>query len=218
MRSIIIAAILATALLVVLDNFFDLLYDYDFYKDEFKKNNVSLRFHGQEENITIQLIGYFRGEQLETDFFNEKEKLHLADVKELISKARVLYYLLILAVIFFYGVIMFHFRDNSLEKTGVILVFSGTAVLAFLALICIAALNFEESFVKFHEVLFRNDLWLLDPKTDNLIVMFPEEFFLDFTTSLIKKAAVSSLLLIGIGGAFIYHKKYIKIHINKKDM
>lgn len=41
-----------------------------------------------------------------------------------------------------------------------------------------AALNFDAAFTLFHRVLFRNDLWLLDPATDLLIRICPESMFM----------------------------------------
>lgn len=38
-------------------------------------------------------------------------------------------------------------------------------------------LNFDEFFVIFHEVLFRNSDWLFDPNKDPVINILPEEFF-----------------------------------------
>lgn len=37
--------------------------------------------------------------------------------------------------------------------------------------------NFERSFVLFHEVLFNNDYWIFDPALDPVIMMLPEQFF-----------------------------------------
>jgi integral membrane protein (TIGR01906 family) len=49
------------------------------------------------------------------------------------------------------------------------------AVLAVVGIL--AASGFESSWEGFHEVFFTNDLWQLDPDTDRLIQMFPEEFW-----------------------------------------
>ena len=39
-------------------------------------------------------------------------------------------------------------------------------------------LDWETTFIKFHQIVFRNDLWIFDPKTDPIINVLPEEFFL----------------------------------------
>ncbi|MCH5136802.1 TIGR01906 family membrane protein [Clostridiaceae bacterium UIB06] len=38
--------------------------------------------------------------------------------------------------------------------------------------------NFDRLFTYFHELLFNNNYWLLDPKTDPVISLLPEEYFL----------------------------------------
>ena len=38
-------------------------------------------------------------------------------------------------------------------------------------------LDFNRAFVYFHELFFTNDLWILDPKTDWMIRLLPENFF-----------------------------------------
>ncbi len=40
-----------------------------------------------------------------------------------------------------------------------------------------AAVNFDGLFITFHRVAFRNDLWLLNPRTDLLIRLMPEALF-----------------------------------------
>lgn len=41
-----------------------------------------------------------------------------------------------------------------------------------------AAVDFDRAFRLFHHLLFRNDLWLLDPRTDLLIRICPESMFM----------------------------------------
>ena len=43
-----------------------------------------------------------------------------------------------------------------------------------------AAADFSGAFTFFHETLFTNDLWLLNPETDLLLRLLPEQFFADF--------------------------------------
>ena len=55
--------------------------------------------------------------------------------------------------------------------TGAFLViFGGTAVI-----------DFGWLFTQFHFLSFANDLWLLDPYNDYLIIMFPQHFFFEAT-------------------------------------
>ena len=47
------------------------------------------------------------------------------------------------------------------------------------ALMLWALANFDGFFVTFHRIAFRNDLWLLDPRTDLLIRLMPSALFMD---------------------------------------
>ena len=46
------------------------------------------------------------------------------------------------------------------------------------------ALDFEGAFIAMHRLLFTNDLWLLDPRTDLLICLMPEEMFISLAVRL----------------------------------
>lgn len=45
-------------------------------------------------------------------------------------------------------------------------------------LLCTFYWNFDKCFTFFHKLLFNNNYWLLDPKTDPIIAILPEEYFL----------------------------------------
>ena len=56
---------------------------------------------------------------------------------------------------------------------------SGIAtVVAPLALLAYMAIDFDRVFTLFHKIFFNNDLWLFDPKTDPVIRILPESFFM----------------------------------------
>lgn len=54
----------------------------------------------------------------------------------------------------------------------------GFCAAATAALTVWALVNFDGLFVTFHRLAFRNDLWLLDPRTDLLIRLMPEPLFI----------------------------------------
>jgi integral membrane protein (TIGR01906 family) len=54
-----------------------------------------------------------------------------------------------------------------------------------------AAVDFDGAFTFFHRLLFTNDLWLLDPRTDLLIRICPESMF---------AAMGLRIALLGLGG------------------
>ena len=50
----------------------------------------------------------------------------------------------------------------------------------------------------FHHIFFRNDLWLLDPNTDILIMMVPETFFFHLVFRILGGFALGYLLCLGL--------------------
>ena len=72
-------------------------------------------------------------------------------------------------------------------------------MVAFFSLVLIiviwAAVNFEGLFYAFHRLLFRNDLWLLDPQKDLLLQLMPLPFFVSYGWDLLKQSAAVLLIL-----------------------
>lgn len=58
---------------------------------------------------------------------------------------------------------------------------SAIGVLALVALLGIlGAVDFDRFFTGFHQVMFTNNLWLLNPRTDLLIRLMPTDFFVTY--------------------------------------
>ena len=51
-----------------------------------------------------------------------------------------------------------------------------------------AAVDFSSAFTFFHETLFTNDLWLLNPEIDLLLRLLPEQFFADIAATIAVRA------------------------------
>lgn len=74
---------------------------------------------------------------------------------------------------------------------------SGITVLALPLIIALAcAINFDQLFIVFHKIFFRNDYWLFDPATDPIINLLPDTFFLHCLLLILGIILVGSLCLI----------------------
>ncbi|MFZ2258705.1 MAG: TIGR01906 family membrane protein [Clostridiaceae bacterium] len=67
-------------------------------------------------------------------------------------------------------------RNFLFLTKGSILVFIIPAILSIPVLI-----NFNATFIKFHELVFSNDYWIFDPRVDPIIRYLPESLFLKNT-------------------------------------
>lgn len=201
-----VAAMFLLVLALLITSFQIAIYgdpDYAFYEREYEKYNVTESLGMEMEDVmdvTEKMMDYLIGERPELsvitevegqtqDFFNEQDRLHMADVKNLFLGGLSLRWWLLggAAVLIILLVILKGDWKRILPKAYFI------ALGIFLALTVVLGLliasDFTKYFTIFHEIFFTNDLWLFDPATDYMIRMLPEGFFYD--------------MVMRIGGVFI---------------
>lgn len=107
--------------------------------------------------------------------YGERELLHLVDVRNLYAlKWQVRNLSLIVALCIVYVAYKSRHLVRLLRAYAKA---SAAVIIGLLGLTGLAILDFPRYFTWFHLISFDNDLWLLDPATENLINMFPEAFF-----------------------------------------
>lgn len=173
--------------------------DWDFYRAEYEKNDVLTDVDMEMDDlmeVTKEMMAYLKGDREnlvvmttiggeEKEFFNEREKLHMEDCQVLFIGAiwiRRICLLLIVASVITMCLIN---KNGILNKVRRITGGIWKGLVGFIAamgiLIGIIALNFDKAFVTFHHIFFDNDLWILNPETDNLINIVPQTFFMDIS-------------------------------------
>ena len=186
------------------------LYEYGFNKYEVSKTTG---LDNEELTQTAQrLIDYFNSDEEFTDIkvFQEREIAHLKDVKGLIQ----LVYRLQIGILFFiliYIAFNFLLLRRALWREiarrflwGSIATIGLIAVLGFLALV-----GFDDLFLWFHLVSFRNELWQLSPDA-MLLLMFPQGFFNDATLFIAAGTILEAAIIGGIGWGFLRFGKEAK--------
>jgi integral membrane protein (TIGR01906 family) len=148
-------------------------------REELLRGSEELRdyFNNDDDEIDVAVRNN-EGELIA--LFNARERAHLQDVKNVfqglfrVQEAAVIFVLVYVVGVFIWA------REGTLRGLSTQVLISGLGSLAVLGVAGgVALAGFDESFTTFHEVLFDNDLWLLDPDTDHLIQMFPEAFWQD---------------------------------------
>ncbi len=80
--------------------------------------------------------------------------------------------------------------------------FSGVATVVVPSVLgVLIALNWQWVFVKFHEIAFNNDYWIFDYRTDPVILILPNAFFMICAIMILAVVVLLSLALI-----FVYLK------------
>lgn len=164
-----------------------------YYENEYTRYQVADDVHMEMDDllyVTDEMMAYLRGSRddlnIDTvvdgtprEFFNAREKAHMADVRNLFLGGLALRRLCLflaaasVALLALFKVPLKHLLPRML-CAGTVLFLGVTALLAG-----IISTDFTKYFIIFHKIFFTNDLWQLDPRTDLLINIVPEPFFMD---------------------------------------
>ena len=172
-----------------------IIYDYGFNKYKIEKYTgiefEQLQVAGQQirdyfnndlDQITINISLY--GDNV-PNLFNEKEILHMYDVKQLVKMVYLVQ--LYSAILLSMGCVFILFNPSTNGRILTLKYFSRGGMFTFslvIAVSVLAIIGFDRLFLFFHLVSFSNELWILDPRHDYLIAMFPQGFFFDCTVAI----------------------------------
>lgn len=205
----------AVIMILLISSFQAAMYmDFSFYEKEYEKYDVLSDLNMKMEDVmyvTHEMMDYLKGDRenlevittvegKEQDFFNEQDKLHMADVQGLfigglnLSTGSLIVLLVCLVLLILtkgnWKYIIPRAFQIALGISG-----AAAAILAFLF-----SRDFTAAFTKFHEIFFTNDLWIFDPATDYMIRMLPEGLFFDFVIRIGGIFAAGLILLLICSG------------------
>lgn len=203
--SLFISAILG----IIFYNCFNL----NFYKNFYLRENLAPSINTTDDeliNNTTNLLEYLTNEaELNTTWFSEKDILHMKDVRVLYNVSFNL--MIFFIIIFILSTILIVLVYKNYAMFYITKTFNKT-LLAFILLVIVLAgiisYNFTSFWIKFHQLLFTNDLWLLSPEESNLIKMVPEQFFISLITTIILHILILFVSLLVVNNIF---KKKFKI-------
>lgn len=200
--------------------------DFGFYEKEYRKYQVAEELEMEHSDImyvTKEMMSYLKGDRKDLvvdtkvagearEFFNDREKAHMKDVKDLFAGGFRMRRMLI--GVFMLSICLYVYYKGNWKlglarayQLGLILFAIIGGILAILF-----ATNFTKYFVKFHEMFFDNDLWLLDPQTDLLIRMLPEGFFVDMALR------IGIIFVLFLAATFVFSMIWPKLFKDKKGL
>ena len=190
------------------------------YQRGFEKYNISFITGITEsdlEQVSADIRGYFnsREEPLELrtrvfgreqDLFKPKEIVHMRDVKKLVWGVYVIAGVSAIYLLASIGA-GFLLRGRSyFEVLGRRVLWSGCITLALIIGVGLFALvGFDTLFLKFHQLSFSNDFWQLDPRTDYLVMLFPQDFWFDATMWVALRAVTGTLIVSALSGGYLLY-------------
>ena len=175
--------------------------EYRFYEKEYRKYRVTEDLHMSMENVmkvTDYMMDYLIGREevlsvktevdgRRQDFFNEQDRLHMADVRKLfLGGLKIRNFLVVFVAALFLLSLSWKNRKEGQKERDIgnqcfraYSISLGVFLLAITLLAVAVSVDFTACFTLFHELFFSNDLWLFDPASDYMIRMLPEGFFAD---------------------------------------
>jgi len=163
----------------------------------------------QLRTVAQRLIDYFdlRADSTQVEvsrggakvgLFNERELIHLEDVRNLIQRDYWVARGVFLLMVIFAVALIFGFKSGWREPMKGL--FCGSIItLGLMVVLGVwAVVGFDQFFLLFHLVSFTNQFWMLDPAHDYLIRLFPEGFFYDAAMLGYGVVMLSALLIGGL--------------------
>ena len=182
---LLITALLFTSLRIVMN-------DSRLHDKEFKRLGVAAAMGMSDEDILasmMRLVDYMEGRvdsvEIEVEvfgrrvmMFNEREPLHMIDVRALYMAWRTASYIMAAVAAAMFAVVAFaRRREAAFDIAYGFVLASCLFVIVAAVLSAWALIDFSSFWTSFHLLFFDNDLWLLDPLTSRMINMLPSEFF-----------------------------------------
>ncbi len=151
-------------------------------------------FNSDKEPLDVQVV--IDGEQ--TPLFDERETVHMGDVKQLVQRV---YRVQEGCFLFLFLWVTWGFfaqgSDFIPRLRRLFLLASVLSMVIVGAVGLVAMVAFEPVFVLFHQLSFANNLWMLDPRTSFLLQMFPEQFWIEATV-LIGASTIAESLAVAV--------------------
>lgn len=207
---------------ILLGIIFFLSFQHKFYSYEYQKNHQAEVIGMSDDDLmkaTDTLLDYLEDKRddivveatvndCQREVFNERETLHMVDVKNLCIHAKTCGYILF-GISLVLSFILFQKENKNFYQYFEygFKVAIGIIVL-FVSLLAIYALcDFYDFWMNFHYIFFDNDLFILDPNTSIMINMFPESFFFDLVILIM----IVYVVMIGLIYFLIHHMKKVTL-------
>lgn len=182
--------------LIILTNFYYLFFNFNYWQILFQNVGVYQSFTKEEANQKAKnaLEFYKNKNALDKNFFSNQAVFHLTDVKRTLYLS-VGYFILSLAISLTIAFVLIVKKKIRLFLFSVTVGSGITAVLIF-ALGLGLVRGFDKLFLVFHKTVFTNTLWMFPPD-DNLVKLFPTQFFVFFANRLAIQIILASLFISG---------------------
>ncbi|MBI2107309.1 DUF1461 domain-containing protein [Candidatus Woesearchaeota archaeon] len=164
------------------------VFNNEFYSQKFEQNGAYDTFGKDKvDEVNSQVFEYFLlKNNLETDFFDNREKKHLEDVRFLFIAGYILLFLTFIVLILF----IYFYRKDLFN----LLLISGIFGLFFVTFVVILSLtDFDFLFIAFHKIFFTQGTWSFD---SNLVQVYTYDLFYSIFLRILITSTILFLMAI----------------------
>lgn len=123
---------------------------------------------------------------------SKEGKIHFEEVRDIFQSVNTIFYICLIVSIV--GIVI-NIKNKSVEFLNII----SKAIIGIPIILALPiVIDFDRTFIIFHELLFDNNYWIFDPKLDPVINMLPTEFFLHAGMLILFIILISSIVLYSI--------------------
>ncbi len=185
-------------------------------ESDLRKVGTELRSYFNSGNEPLSIKARVYGEELE--LFNEREVLHMRDVKRLVWGVYVIALLSGLYLAAVTGWDLTRRRRYAYRLWARRAIWGGGVTIGLIVLFGLFALTgFDSLFTTFHRISFANNLWQLDPRRDYLLMLFPLGFWFDATVSVALRAIAGALIFMAAGSGLLVYWRIVDTQRSKSD-
>ena len=193
-----------------------------FFRQQYASQDIAASIGMSDEElmyVTVELLDYMRArrddlddiratvEGVEQEFFSERDKAHMIDVRVLYDRL-----FMVRNVAFWAFLAMLGLMAITKSPVRHLLARCSREVMAgFLLISAITAgaiaIDFDRAFVIFHLIFFDNDLWILFPPRDRLVMMVPLQFFINISIFIGGLLLGASVIIIVASTLYLRHEE-----------
>lgn len=183
------------SVLFVFVNIFGVLLYFSFNLDFYKKQFTSIEITEFTISNVKNVYDFIQNKSELNSSFNAEESSHLEDVKNIFSIVIVAFRILLLLLVITLIYCLFLSKNSIVIKW--IFLWSTISLILMLLLFLAIVVNFGSSFDVFHKLLFPQGNWSFSADSQ-LIILFPESFFVSISKSIFLSISIISVFFMSI--------------------
>ena len=197
------------------------VFNREFYTREYQRLDIASTVGMTQEDIEVvtdNLLAFVKGDtnSIQTkitiegtvkDAFNPKEEAHMVGVRLLYQGVQAISNVAFVAFILSFAFLIVRLRKGAITLISINYM-KAAIIFSIFFILCAgwAYIDFDSFWFSFHKLVFRNDLWMLDPETDLMIRIFPAPFFSAMVFRIVVLFLICFAIVFGIAYAYLHYQ------------